>query len=126
MIPCKSEVHLRGLVHCMFFKNVISRLVHAFIHLCWYSAKRVHLFHLSYKPRGLVHQLLYAFCNKLTINYVILLVYKKNGYLDEVNTCAKLSMKAVAEVKALPEYATSGEVSHTCTCVIVAGYLNMT
>ena len=38
-------------------------------------------------------------------------MYKKRGYLEAVNTCAKLSMmKAAAEVKALPQYAASGEV----------------
>lgn len=42
--------------------------------------------------------------------YYINLVYKKGGYLENVNTCAKLSMmKAAAEVKALPNYAASGE-----------------
>ena len=35
-------------------------------------------------------------------------VYKKGGYLEAVNTCAKLSMmKAVTEVKVLPNYAAS-------------------
>ena len=38
-------------------------------------------------------------------------VYNKSEYLDTLNTCAKLSMSnAIAEVKALPCYPTSGEV----------------
>ena len=46
---------------------------------------------------------------RLTLCY--LLVYKSGGYLEAVNTCAKLSMmKAITEVKALPNYAASGEV----------------
>ena len=46
-----------------------------------------------------------------------LLVYKSGGYLEAVNTCAKLSMmKAITEVKALPHYAASGEV---CMCTFV-------
>ena len=41
----------------------------------------------------------------------ISLVYKKGGYLESVNTCAKLSMmKAAAEVKAMLNYAASGKV----------------
>ena len=50
---------------------------------------------------------------QLTLCY--LLVYKSGGYLEAVNTCAKLSMmEAITEVKALPNYAASGEV-RMCT-----------
>ena len=43
--------------------------------------------------------------------YILVVYYKKCGYLEAVNTCTKLSMiKAAAEVKALPQYAASGEV----------------
>ena len=42
---------------------------------------------------------------------VFFLVYKSGGYLEAVDTCTKLSMaRAVSEVKAGPEYSTSGEV----------------
>ena len=52
---------------------------------------------------------------RLTLCY--LLVYKSGGYLEAVNTCAKLSMmKAITEVKALPHYAASGEV-RMCTFI---------
>ena len=46
------------------------------------------------------------------------LVYNNGGYLEAVNTCAKLSMmKAVTEVKALPNYAASGEIcAHLQPC----------
>ena len=38
-------------------------------------------------------------------------MYKNGGYLEVVDACAKLlMMRAVAEVKALPNYPTSGEV----------------
>ena len=49
-----------------------------------------------------------------------LLVYKNSGYLEAVNTCAKLLMVKVAtEVKALPNYAASGEVCiHFCITLI--------
>ena len=39
------------------------------------------------------------------------IVYDKVGYLQTVDTCAKMSMKkAIDEVKVQPDYATEGEV----------------
>ena len=53
--------------------------------------------------------------------YHWLAVYKKEGYLAVVNKCAKASMqKAVAEVKALPDYKKNGEV-----CVHSLGMLSV-
>jgi hypothetical protein len=44
------------------------------------------------------------------------LVYNRCGYIEIVQERAVKSMKAaVDEVKALPEYATSGEVNRVCT-----------
>ena len=38
-------------------------------------------------------------------------VYNQRGYLDIVNLCGRLSMmKAITEVKALPNYSSDGEV----------------
>lgn len=42
-------------------------------------------------------------------------MYKKAGYVDVLNACAKVSMlRAIDEVKALPGYSQSGEVIYSC------------
>ena len=56
-------------------------------------------------------------CDDGQLTLCCLLVYESGGYLEAVNTCAKLSMmKAITEVKALPHYAASGEV---CMCTFI-------
>ena len=41
-------------------------------------------------------------------------MYDKVGYLQIVDTCAKMSMKkAIDEVKAQPDYVTKGEVQYS-------------
>lgn len=73
---------------------------------------------------GIFHQV--SVCYNCTLTkHCDVTVYKKGGYLDVVNACAKASMlRAIDEVKALPGYSQDGEVMNSYVLVLFLFFSN--